>query len=85
MCPLTAGRGASRSRDSRSGATSLADLGARMEYLDAVSEADADLANEALNVRAELEERRAVRRTCWPSSARYSTRFARTGRGSRPG
>lgn len=38
------------------GATSLADLGNRMEYLNSLSEADAELANEVLNVRARLEE-----------------------------
>jgi murein DD-endopeptidase MepM/ murein hydrolase activator NlpD len=41
------------------GATSLADLSDRIVYVDAVAEADAGLANEAANLRAQLEAQEA--------------------------
>jgi murein DD-endopeptidase MepM/ murein hydrolase activator NlpD len=38
------------------GATSLADLSSRLEYVEALTQSDADLESEVLNVRARLEE-----------------------------
>jgi murein DD-endopeptidase MepM/ murein hydrolase activator NlpD len=56
------------------GATSLADLSARMEYVNALTETDADLATDVQNLRNELSAEQADQQTLQAKAARLLNR-----------